>query len=144
LVVEDPAEVFLVRERPRLMGQKDPARIDKIDAGQPVFQGNFLGPDVLLDRHREVGPALDRGVVGDDQDFAAVDDPDAGHHARPGARRRRARRREQAESGTESRSKSFRGGRGQQLAARQVELAGLGRPALLDLAQAFLYSATTR
>ena len=85
LVVEDPPEVLLVGKRPRLVGQEDPARVDEIDAGQPVFEGHFLGPEMLLDGHREIGPALDRGVVGDDEDFPAVDDADAGDH--PGAGR---------------------------------------------------------
>ena len=81
LVVEDPAEVLLVGERPRLVGQEDPARIDEIDAREAVLEGDLLGAEVLLDGHREVGPALDRGVVGHDQHLAAVDDADAGDHA---------------------------------------------------------------
>ena len=82
LVVEDPPEMLLVGERPRLMGKKDSAGIDEIDAGQPVFEGHFLGPDVLFDGGREIRPALDRGIVGNDENLAAVDDADAGHHAR--------------------------------------------------------------
>jgi hypothetical protein len=35
---------------------------------------DLLGAQVLLDRHRVVGAALDRGVVGDDQAFGRPDD----------------------------------------------------------------------
>ena len=38
---------------------------------------------MFLDRHRIVGAALDRGIVGDDHDFPAVDKADPGDE--PGA-----------------------------------------------------------
>ena len=44
-------------------------------------------PQVLFDRHREIGAALDRRVVGDDDAFAARDAADAGDDA---GRRHRA------------------------------------------------------
>ncbi len=84
LVEEDPAEVLLVREDLVLLGQEGPARVHEVDAGQPVLEGDFLGPEVLLHRHRVVGAALDRGVVGNDQHLAAVDQADPGDHARAG------------------------------------------------------------
>ena len=87
LVVEDPAEVLLVREDLVLLGQERAARVHEVDAGQPVLQRDFLRPQVLLDRHRIVGAALDGGVVGDHQHLAAVHQADAGDH--PGARANR-------------------------------------------------------
>ncbi len=47
LVEEDAAEVLLVRENLVLHGQEGAAGIDQIDAGQAVFQGDFLRPQVL-------------------------------------------------------------------------------------------------
>jgi len=84
LIVEDTAEMFLIGKRSGLVRQKNASGIDQIDAGQPVLHGHFLGPDMLLDRHRKIGPALDGRVVGHDQDFAAVNDADPGDHAGPG------------------------------------------------------------
>ena len=82
LVVEDPAEVLAIREHVGLQRQERPARVDEVDARQAVLGGDLLQAQVLLHRHREVRAALDRGVVGDDRDLAAADDPDAGHDPR--------------------------------------------------------------
>ena len=82
LVVEDPAEVIAVREDLGLERQERPARIDQVDARQPVLERDLLGPQVLLDGHRVVGAALDRGVVGDDHAGGALDATDAGDHPR--------------------------------------------------------------
>ena len=84
LVVEDAPEVLAVREHLVLHGQEGAARVDEVDAGQAVFEGDFLGAQVLLDRHREVGAALDRGVVAHDHDVPAVDHADSGDHPGPG------------------------------------------------------------
>src|SRR5690606_27154732 len=81
LVVEDPAEVFLVGEDLVLQRQEGAAGIDQVDAGQAVLQGHFLGPQVLFHRDREVGAALDRGVVGHDHHLGAVHAADAGDDA---------------------------------------------------------------
>ena len=89
LVVEDPAEVVAVREDLGLERQERPARIDQVDARQPVLEGDLLGAQVLLDRHRVVGAALDRGVVGDDDAGGPLDATDAGDD--PGARAHRRR-----------------------------------------------------
>ena len=89
LVEEDPAEVLLVREDLVLLGQERAAGVHEVDAGQPVLQGDLLGPQVLLHGHRVVGAALDGGVVGDDQDLPAVDQADPGND--PGARASRRR-----------------------------------------------------
>ena len=66
LVEEDPAEVVAVGEHLVLPRQERAARVDEVEAGQPVGGGDLLRPQVLLDRHRVVGAALDRRVVGGD------------------------------------------------------------------------------
>ncbi|MND90580.1 hypothetical protein D3C80_826670 [compost metagenome] len=71
LIVEDAAEMIAVRKDFRLMRQVGPAGIDQIDAGQAVFRGDLLRPQMLLHRHREIGAALHRRVMGDDHAFAA-------------------------------------------------------------------------
>ena len=65
------------------MRQERAARVDQVDAGQAVLQRDLLRAQVLLDRHRVVGAALDRGVVGDDHALAPVHHADAGDE--PGA-----------------------------------------------------------
>ena len=84
LVVEDPAEVFAVRKDLVLQRQERAAGIDQVDAGQAVLAGDFLRAQVLLHRHREVGAALDGGVVGDDHHFLVHHPADAADHARGG------------------------------------------------------------
>ena len=84
LIVEDAPEMIAVGKDLVLGRQKRPARIDEIEAGQPVVAGDLLRPQVLLDGHREIGAALDRRVIGDDDAFAAHDPPDAGDN--PGRR----------------------------------------------------------
>ena len=66
LVEEDAAEVIAIGEHLRLQRQERAAGIDQVDAGQAVLQRDLLRADVLLDRHRKVGAAFDRRVVGDD------------------------------------------------------------------------------
>ncbi len=86
LVVEDPSEVLAVGEDVVLVGQVRPAGVDEVDAREPVVLGDLLGTQVLLHRHRVVRAALDGGVVGDDDAFAAVHPADAGDDARSRAR----------------------------------------------------------
>ena len=50
--------------------------------GSRLSAATCLRAQVLLDRHRVVGAALDRGVVGDHHALAAVDPADAGDDAR--------------------------------------------------------------
>ena len=78
LVVEDPAEVVAVREDVGLERQERAARIDQVDAWQPVLERDLLRPQVLADRHRVVRTALDRRVVGDDHAGRAFDPADPG------------------------------------------------------------------
>ena len=138
LVIEDPAEVVPVRERPRLVGKEDAADVDEIDARQAVLHGDLLGPDVLLDRHREISPALDRRVVGHHQHLAAVDDADPGDHPGPGRLvvvhpvggegAELEERRPPVEEPVQPLAD-------EELFPGLVELSGLGRPACLDLGQ---------
>ena len=81
LVVEDAAEVLAVGEHLGLQRQERAARVDEIDARQAIVERDLLGPDVLLDRERIVGAALDRRIVGDDDHIAPRDAPDAGDQA---------------------------------------------------------------
>ena len=85
LVVEDAAEVLAVGEDLVLLGQERAARVDEVDARQLVLEGDLLGAQVLLHRHRVVGAALDGGVVGDDEHLSAVHHADAGDDAGAGA-----------------------------------------------------------
>jgi hypothetical protein len=80
LIEEDAAEVLLVRKNFVLHGQEGAAGIDQIDAGQPVFHGDFLRPQMLFHGQRVIGAALHRRIVGDDHAFDAFDAADAGDH----------------------------------------------------------------
>ena len=84
LVVEDAAEVVAVGEHLVLAGQERAAGVDEVDARQPVLQRDLLGAQMLLDRHRVVGAAFDRRVVGDDHALPPGDPADAGDD--PGGR----------------------------------------------------------
>ena len=86
LIIEDAAEMLAVGENLILVGQMRAAGIDQIDAGQAVVAGNHLRPQVLLHRHREIGAALDGGIIGDDHAGPPRDAADAGD--KPGARHR--------------------------------------------------------
>ena len=68
-----------------LQRQEGAAGIDQVEAGQAVGEGDLLGAEVLLDRHREVGAALDGRVVGDDDDLPPADPADPGDDAGAGA-----------------------------------------------------------
>src|SRR5205085_8599012 len=65
-----------------LKRQKRAARVDEIEARQPILLGDFLGTQVLLDGEREVRAPFYGCVVGDDHAFPALDDTDAGHDPR--------------------------------------------------------------
>ena len=67
-----------------LVGQVRAAAVDQIDAGQAAFLGDLLGAQVLLDRHRVIGAALDRRVIGDDHHVLAMHPPDPGDDPRTG------------------------------------------------------------
>ena len=128
LVEEDPAEVLAVGEDLVLQRQERAAGVDEVDARQPVVQRHLLRAQVLLDRHRVVGAALDGRVVGDDHALAAADPADAGDdprarrvavvHAVRGQRRELQERRALVEQPVDALAR-------QQLAARRVPRAGL-------------------
>ena len=82
LVVEDAAEVLLVREDLRLQGQEGPTAVHQVKAGQLVLQGDLLGAEVLLHGQGVVGATLHCGVVGYDHAGPALHHTDARHHAR--------------------------------------------------------------
>ena len=81
LVEEDPAEVLAVGEHLVLHRQEGAAGVDEVDAGQPVVAGDRLRAEVLLDRDRVVGAALDGRVVADHHALAPADPADAGDDA---------------------------------------------------------------
>ena len=81
LIVKDATEMIDIGEDFVLQGQKRPARIDEIQAGQMILFGDLLGAQMFLDRHREVGAAFDGRVVGDDENFAVADASDASDNA---------------------------------------------------------------
>ncbi len=81
LIVEDAAEMFAIREDIRLVREVGAARIDEIDARQPVLQRDLLRAQMLLHGHRIIGAALDGGIIADNHHLAAGDPPDACDHA---------------------------------------------------------------
>ncbi len=83
LVEEDAPEVVAVGEHLVLGGQVGAAGVDEVDARQVVLEGDLLGPEVLLDRHRVVGAALHRGVVGHDDAEAPAHPTHPGDQAGP-------------------------------------------------------------
>ena len=119
-----------------LRRQKSPARIDQIEAGQPVVARDLLGAKVLLDGHREIGAALDRRIIGDDDAFAAHDPPDTGDnpgrrhlaviHAEGGELRQFEKGRTRVEQGPHPLAR-------QQLAAPKMPPPRLGPATLADL-----------
>jgi hypothetical protein len=78
LVVEDPAEMLAVGKHLVLARQEGAAGVDKVDARQQILQRDLLRAQVLFDRHRVVGAALDRRVIGHDHAFAPGDPADPG------------------------------------------------------------------
>ena len=130
LVEEDPAEVLAVGKDLVLARQEGAAGIDQVDAGQAVLQRDLLRPQMLLDRHRVVGAALHRRVVGDDHAFLPRDPADAGDHPGGRAPRRRTCRRRRA---GRSRGRASRGRAGRRR-ARAAAACRAPRGARRDLA----------
>ena len=120
--------MLLVGEDLVLQWQEGAAGVDQVDARQVVLARDFLRAQVLLDRHWEVGAALDRSVVGHDYHLLAHHPADAADHAcrrrgfgvHPfgGQRRDLEERRAGVEQGGDAVAR-------QQLAARSVFVAGL-------------------
>src|SRR5688572_6857320 len=70
--------MIAVRENLRLQREEGASRIDKINTRQVVLKGNLLGAKVLLHRYREIRPALNRGIIRDDNGAVAFN----GGHSR--------------------------------------------------------------
>ena len=142
LVEEDAPEVLAVREHVVLEREEGAARVDQVEAWEPVAQRDLLRAQVLLDGHRVVGAALDRGVVRHHHDLAARHAPDPGDDPRArGVAVVEALRRErrQLEEGRPGVAQALDALARQQLAARDVTLTGAlpasRRDALEALAQ---------
>ena len=133
LVEEDPSEMVAVGKDLGLVRQIGPARVDQINAGQTVLRRDLLGAQMLLHRHRIIRAALDRRVVGDDHDLAAVDEADPGDQPRAvDVALVHAESRERADfqkrrAGIDQAGDAFAR---QQLAAGDMTFARLGRAAL--------------
>lgn len=148
LVVEDAAEVVLVREDVGLLGQVGAAAVDEVQAGQLVLLGDGLGAQVLLDGDGVVRAALDGAVVGDDDARDALDDA----HARDDAARGHVGLRVQLEAGEraqleEGRARVDEGGDAvprQHLVALDVLLARLLGPAALDAGRQVVHAGHER
>ena len=125
--------MLAVGEHLGLVRQIRPARIDQINARQPVLGRDLLGAQMLLDRDRIIRAALDRRVVGDDHDLTAGNDADAGNkpgavhvalvHAEGGKRADFQERRTRIDQAGDAFA-------GQKLAAGDVTFARLARTAL--------------
>ena len=72
VVAKDPAKIVLVGKDLVLQRQENAGTIDEIDERQPIVHGDALGAQHLLARHREEGPRLDGGVIGDDHHLPAA------------------------------------------------------------------------
>ena len=64
-----------------LTGQVGTAAIDQINAGQIIFQRDFLRAKMLLYGHGIVRSTLDRRIVGDNHAFNTRYAPNAGNDA---------------------------------------------------------------
>ena len=131
LVVEDAPEVVAVGKHLRLQRQKRAARIDQVNARQPILDRDLLRAQMLLHRHRIVGAAFDRRVVRDhDHRLAPVHPADASDDARAGRLAAvhpvRRERREFEERAAGRRAASYPVAR-EQLAALDVPLARRAR-----------------
>jgi hypothetical protein len=132
LVVEDRAELAVIREDVRLLGQVGAAGLDHRDARQTVLPGEHLRPHVLLGGDAVVGGALHGGVVdhqhaGPAADQAhAGDDAAAGRHALVKAVAGELAEFEEGRAGVQHRRQPLAR---QQLTALLVQAARLLRPA---------------
>ncbi len=66
LIVEDAAEMALIRKDVVLLRQKRTAGVHHIDTRQIVLPRDVLRAQMLLHRHRIVSAALDGRIIGDD------------------------------------------------------------------------------
>ena len=81
LIVEDAAEMIAIGKHLVLVRQIGAARIDQIQARQPVLRRDLLRAQMFLHRQRIIRAALHRGVVDHDHALAARHAADAGDDA---------------------------------------------------------------
>ena len=81
LIIKNPPKMFFVGKNLVLQGQKSPAGFNQIQAGQAVFQSNFLPAQMLLNRHRMISAAFNRGVIGNNHAGDALNLANAGNDA---------------------------------------------------------------
>ncbi len=79
LIIKTPAKMITIGEHILLVRQVRPAGIDEIDAGKPVFERNFLRPQMLLHSQRVISTTLHRCIIADDNTFAPLDAANAGN-----------------------------------------------------------------
>jgi len=77
LVVKDASKMIAVGKDLVLGWKEGSSGIDKINARQIVFLGDFLSAQVFLDGYGIIGAALDRGVIGEDHDFGPLNAAEA-------------------------------------------------------------------
>src|SRR5512137_2717235 len=71
-----------VREYLVLHGEERAAGVHQVDAGEVVFHGDFLCPEMFFYRDRIVGTTSDGRIIGDDDDLPSMDDAYPGNNPR--------------------------------------------------------------
>ena len=123
LIVEDTAEVPLVRKDLVLLRQEGAAGIHHVDAGQIILPSDILRAQMLFHGHRIVGAALDGRIIGDNHALPSRDSPDTGDDARRvhvAAIKAVRRQRRQLKKGRPRIDQQIDSVSGQHLAARQM------------------------
>ena len=78
VVAEDAAEIVGIGKNVFLQRKKNAGGIDQINGGNVIFDGDILGADHLLGRHREECAGFYRGIVRDDHHAPAGDSSQPG------------------------------------------------------------------
>lgn len=81
LIVEDAPKMLPVGKYFGLIGEVRTAAIYQINAGQPVFERDFLRAQMLLHRQRIVSAALHRRIVADDHHLPSLNATDTRYQA---------------------------------------------------------------
>ena len=84
LIAENASGQITVGKDVGLQRQEAAGAVAQMHDRQPVLDGDIEGADDLLHRQWIPGAALHAGVVGMDDDFAAIDDADAADNAGAG------------------------------------------------------------
>ena len=80
LVVEDSARAAAAREHLHLLGYARARRVDQVHQWCAQGQRSLLHAQDLLHRLRPPRAGLDRGIVGHQRDWPAIERAHAGHH----------------------------------------------------------------